>query len=122
MALANAARVAQAGPGGGLAAILLEFIGGKGKAEGGVVTRPSLAGEKGPEVVLPLTGPGQQGFTAPFLRGVVEAANSGNMEKIDRLTDLLSRLLERPIQIQTKVQIDSREIAKALTEKALITG
>lgn len=83
------------------------------KAMGGIASRPTLAGEQGPEAVLPLTGAGVQGFTQPFMKEAI--GGSG----INELIDLVKQLLSKKTVIENRTYLDSRKIAEGITEISL---
>ena len=88
----------------------------KPHAMGGVVNRPSIAGEAGPEAILPLTGPGASTFTKPFMKAATE---SGNKEVLNAIKELMAMLSEKQINVISKTYLDSHEIASGLTKVAL---
>ncbi len=90
------------------------------KALGGIISSPHIAGEAGPEAILPLTGPGKESFTKPFLD-----KNSGDSEISKQLKELnnnIKALLNKKSVIENKVYMDTRMVAKSLTEAALIAS
>lgn len=87
-------------------------------AEGGITTRPSIAGEAGPEAILPLTGKGVKNFTEPFLKN----ANMQNDKKMDELISLLKDFMNREVVIQNSTYLDSRKIAEGIVRTSLGTS
>lgn len=91
-------------------------------ALGGIVSRPSIAGEAGPEAILPLTGPGKESFTKPFLDKVASENNKQVLEQLKELNSNFKELIKKKITIENKMYMESRKIAESLTETALLTA
>lgn len=94
----------------------------KAHALGGIVSKPSIVGEAGPEVILPLTGPGKETFTKPFINKVSLENNKEVISQLKELNNNIKELLKKPIALESKLIIDGRQIARSLTETALTVG
>jgi hypothetical protein len=89
-------------------------------AMGGIVSKPSIAGEAGPEAILPLQGSGKESFTKPFLEKVTFDNNKEILQQLKELNNNFKVLTNKKYVIDNKLFIDARQIARSLTEAALI--
>lgn len=91
------------------------------KATGGIVSNPVIAGEAGPEAILPFTGSGKKSFTEPFLESMQNKSNQEIVAQIKELNTNIKSLLKNPRPIENRIYMDSRQIAKGLTDLAMMS-
>lgn len=96
-------------------------------ANGGIANQPSIFGEAGPEMAIPLSAVKSSrsyellGKTAAIVaaRDNIQPAGGntrGLGEKLDKVIDLLTAILTAPSTVQTDINLDSAPIGNAVTE------
>jgi hypothetical protein len=111
LSLGMTAAAATAAAGGGM--LLGGEIGGAAMADGGIVTKPTMAltGEKGPEAVVPLNAQGREGIGMTDNNKLLEANN----RKLDELIAAVKT--QRPVLIKSDL-----ERAGFMNKLAKVTG
>ena len=93
-------------------------------ALGGRVVRPGIVGETGPELVLPLTGPGVS-MNKQVAKSYVSETSKNDFfdnKQINEMIILLKQVLTQKQATKVQLNLDSRKIAEALVERSLITS
>ena len=107
---------------------MLSVIGhGHGYANGGIATTPSIFGEAGPEMAIPLSAVKSSrsyellGKTAAIVaaRDNIQPINTntdGLGEKLDKVIDLLTAILTSPSTVETSINVDKQALGNSITE------
>lgn len=101
--------------------------GHKRYANGGLANQPSIFGEAGPEMAIPLSAVKSSrsyellGKTAAIVaaRDNVQPAtvNTGSLgEKLDKVIDLLTAILTSPSTVETSINVDKQALGNSITE------
>lgn len=100
--------------------------GHKRYANGGLANEPSIFGEAGLEVAIPLSAVKSSrsyellGKTAAIVaaRDNLQPANSNNNlgEKLDKVIDLLTAILTSPSTVETSINMDKQALGNSITE------
>ena len=101
--------------------------GAKRFADGGLATEPSIFGEAGPEMAIPLSAVKSSrsyellGKTAAIVaaRDNVQptAVNDGTLgKKLDKVIDLLTAILTAPATVETSINVDKQALGNSITE------
>lgn len=100
--------------------------GAKRFADGGLANEPSIFGEAGPEMAIPLSAVKSSrsyellGKTAAIVaaRDNVQPSYSTNSlgEKLDKVIDLLTAILTSPSTVETSINMDKQALGNSITE------
>lgn len=100
--------------------------GAKRFADGGLANEPSIFGEAGPEMAIPLSAVKSSrsyellGKTAAIVaaRDNVQPVYSNNNlgEKLDKVIDLLTAILTSPSTVKTSINMDKQTLGNSITE------
>lgn len=100
--------------------------GHKRYANGGLANEPSIFGEAGPEMAIPLSAVKSSrsyellGKTAAIVaaRDNLQPAYSNNNlgEKLDKVIDLLTAILTAPATVETSINVDKQALGNSITE------
>ena len=100
--------------------------GHKRYANGGLANEPSIFGEAGLEMAIPLSAVKSSrsyellGKTAAIVaaRDNLQPANSNNNlgEKLDKVIDLLTAILTSPSTVETSINMDKQALGNSITE------
>lgn len=100
--------------------------GHKRYANGGLANEPSIFGEAGLEIAIPLSAVKSSrsyellGKTAAIVaaRDNLQPANSNNNlgEKLDKIIDLLTAILTSPSTVETSINMDKQALGNSITE------
>lgn len=95
-------------------------------ANGGLANEPSIFGEAGPEMAIPLSAVKSSrsyellGKTAAIVaaRDNLQPAYSNNNlgEKLDKVIDLLTAILTAPATVETSINVDKQALGNSITE------
>ena len=95
-------------------------------ANGGIANQPSIFGEAGPEMAIPLSAVKSSrsyellGKTAAIVaaRDNLQPAYSNNNlgEKLDKVIDLLTAILTSPSTVETSINVDKQALGNSITE------
>lgn len=96
-------------------------------ANGGIANQPSIFGEAGPEMAIPLSAVKSSrsyellGKTAAIVaaRDNIQStsANAGGLsEKLDKVIDLLTAILTAPATVETSINVDKQALGNSITE------
>ena len=100
--------------------------GAKRFADGGLANEPSIFGEAGPEMAIPLSAVKSTrsyellGKTAAIVAArdnVQPTIGTGNLsQKLDKVIDLLSAILTSPSTVETSINMDKETLGNSITE------
>ena len=100
--------------------------GAKRFADGGLANEPSIFGEAGPEMAIPLSAVKSSrsyellGKTAAIVAArdnVQPTISTGNLgQKLDKVIDLLSAILTSPSTVETSINMDKEALGNSITE------
>ena len=100
--------------------------GAKRFADGGLATEPSIFGEAGPEMAIPLSAVKSSrsyellGKTAAIVAArdnVQPTISTGNLgQKLDKVIDLLTAILTAPATVETSINVDKQALGNSITE------
>lgn len=96
-------------------------------ANGGIANQPSIFGEAGPEMAIPLSAVKSSrsyellGKTAAIVaaRDNIQptTVNTGSLgEKLDKIIDLLTAILTAPATVETSINVDKQALGNSITE------
>lgn len=96
-------------------------------ANGGIANQPSIFGEAGPEMAIPLSAVKSSrsyellGKTAAIVaaRDNIQSVNTntdGLGEKLDKVIDLLTAILTAPATVETSINVDKQALGNSITE------
>lgn len=96
-------------------------------ANGGIANQPSIFGEAGPEIAIPLSAVKSSrsyellGKTAAIVaaRDNIQptTVNTGSLgEKLDKIIDLLTAILTAPATVETSINVDKQALGNSITE------
>ncbi|QRD99546.1 C40 family peptidase [Lactobacillus phage vB_Lga_AB1] len=96
-------------------------------ANGGIANQPSIFGEAGPEMAIPLSAVKSSrsyellGKTAAIVaaRDNIQptTVNTGSLgEKLDKVIDLLTAILTAPATVETSINVDKQALGNSITE------
>ena len=96
-------------------------------ANGGIANQPSIFGEAGPEMAIPLSAVKSSrsyellGKTAAIVaaRDNIQPINTntdGLGEKLDKVIDLLTAILTSPSTVETSINVDKQALGNSITE------
>lgn len=96
-------------------------------ANGGIANQPSIFGEAGPEMAIPLSAVKSSrsyellGKTAAIVaaRDNIQPINTntdGLVEKLDKVIDLLTAILTSPSTVETSINVDKQALGNSITE------
>lgn len=97
-------------------------------ANGGIANQPSIFGEAGPEMAIPLSAVKSSrsyellGKTAAIVAArdnvqpATTASSSGLSEKLDKVIDLLTAILTSPSTVETSINVDKQALGNSITE------
>lgn len=96
-------------------------------ANGGIANQPSIFGEAGPEMAIPLSAVKSSrsyellGKTAAIVaaRDNIQptTVNTGSLgEKLDKIIDLLTAILTAPATVETSINVDKQAFGNSITE------
>lgn len=96
-------------------------------ANGGIANQPSIFGEAGPEMAIPLSAVKSSrsyellGKTAAIVaaRDNIQptTVNTGSLgEKLDKVIDLLTTILTAPATVETSINVDKQALGNSITE------
>lgn len=96
-------------------------------ANGGIANQPSIFGEAGPEMAIPLLAVKSSrsyellGKTAAIVaaRDNIQptTVNTGSLgEKLDKIIDLLTAILTAPATVETSINVDKQALGNSITE------
>lgn len=96
-------------------------------ANGGIANQPSIFGEAGPEMAIPLSAVKSSrsyellGKTAAIVaaRDNIQSVNTntdGLGEKLDKVIDLLTAILTSPSTVETSINVDKQALGNSITE------
>ena len=96
-------------------------------ANGGIANQPSIFGEAGPEMAIPLSAVKSSrsyellGKTAAIVaaRDNIQptTVNTGTLgEKLDKIIDLLTAILTAPATVETSINVDKQSLGNSITE------
>lgn len=96
-------------------------------ANGGIANQPSIFGEAGPEMAIPLSAVKSSrsyellGKTAAIVaaRDNIQptTVNTGSLgEKFDKIIDLLTAILTAPATVETSINVDKQALGNSITE------
>ena len=96
-------------------------------ANGGIANQPSIFGEAGPEMAIPLSAVKSSrsyellGKTAAIVaaRDNIQptTVNTGSLgEKLDKIIDLLTAILTAPAMVETSINVDKQALGNSITE------
>lgn len=96
-------------------------------ANGGIANQPSIFGEAGPEMAIPLSAVKSSrsyellGKTAAIVaaRDNIQptTVNTGSLgEKLDKIIDLLTAILTAPAAVETSINVDKQALGNSITE------
>lgn len=95
-------------------------------ANGGLATEPSIFGEAGPEMAIPLSAVKSSrsyellGKTAAIVAArdnVQPTISTGNLgQKLDKVIDLLTAILTSPSTVETSINMDKQTLGNSITE------
>lgn len=96
-------------------------------ANGGIANQPSIFGEAGPEMAIPLSAVKSSrsyellGKTAAIVaaRDNIQptSVNTGSLgEKLDKIIDLLTAILTAPATVETSINVDKQALGNSITE------
>ncbi len=96
-------------------------------ANGGIANQPSIFGEAGPEMAIPLSAVKSSrsyellGKTAAIVaaRDNIQptTVNTGTLgEKLDKVIDLLTAILTAPATVETSINVDKQALGNSITE------
>lgn len=97
-------------------------------ANGGIANQPSIFGEAGPEMAIPLSAVKSSrsyellGKTAAIVAArdnvqpATTASSSGLSEKLDKVIDLLTTILTSPSTVETSINVDKQSLGNSITE------
>lgn len=96
-------------------------------ANGGIANQPSIFGEAGPEMAIPLSAVKSSrsyellGKTAAIVaaRDNIQptTVNTGSLgEKLDKIIDLLTSILTAPATVETSINVDKQALGNSITE------
>lgn len=100
--------------------------GAKRFADGGLATEPSIFGEAGPEMAIPLSAVKSSrsyellGKTAAIVAArdnIQPTIGTGNLsQKLDKVIDLLTAILTSPSTVETSINMDKEALGNSITE------
>lgn len=102
--------------------------GHKRYANGGIANQPSIFGEAGPEMAIPLSAVKSSrsyellGKTAAIVAArdnvqpATTASSSGLSEKLNKVIDLLTAILTSPSTVETSINVDKQALGNSITE------
>lgn len=100
--------------------------GAKRFADGGLANEPSIFGEAGPEMAIPLSAVKSSrsyellGKTAAIVAArdnVQPTISTGNLgQKLDKVIDLLTAILTSPSTVETSINMDKEALGNSITE------
>lgn len=97
-------------------------------ANGGIANQPSIFGEAGPEMAIPLSAVKSSrsyellGKTAAIVAArdnvqpATTASSSGLSEKLNKVIDLLTAILTSPSTVETSINVDKQALGNSITE------